>query len=255
MKTAPILRGTTGSSLSRLLQITGLSLGLAASAHAQLVLMDQIGDGTAFPGTNAYASQIFEPANSAYNSAVVDDFSVSSAVSITRIDAVLLGWNGFSSFGNIRGYQVNLYSSLAAGQANLTGDVASVYVSAGDTTLTTPFAGQSLQGLVSLPVNIAVGGSGTYFLGVSSLLDYSPGGQVGVALVNSAPWGLPGGVNAMMINPSAGFGATITSPGAYDAAYRVLASTGGAVPEAGTTGAVAGAALLVLVALKFRRRN
>ena len=193
---------------------------VAAVSHAQI---DQI-TGQTFG--NSYASQDFEPANNAFDINAIDDFSIGTGINITRMEAMVGTWNGFTSFANVTAWRVEVYSSIAAGAANLTGDVGSQTVAAGSTTMP-----GGTTGLVSIPVNINISGPGTYYVGVMAVLPFTGGGQIGI---QDSTGGNPGGANAWQINPGGGFGfgtsqiiGGVTGP-SQNLAYRMTST---AVPE------------------------
>ena len=148
----------------------------AASAHAQVVLMDQIGP-TPFTNASVRASQRFETANVAFDAGVGDDFIVPAgpAQHLTLVEAVISGFNGFTAanFANVQNYGVEIYSSQAAAVANLNGDVAHVVIP-GASAVLTPFGADPQRlvslNLASLSVNLA---PGTYFISVIPRIDFT----------------------------------------------------------------------------------
>lgn len=223
---------------------TVLALSIAGASSAA-VIFDQIG-GAPPIGADASASQIFEAANSAFNIATLDDFSVSGGVGqLTSVDVVMRGYNGFTSIANVTSYTVSIYSSVAAAGANLTGDAGSAAVALASATVT------DLGGLNYL-ISLDVSGSGinladgTYWVAVMASLPFSGGGQLGVSnsLINNGPGANP---NAAQANPGGGFGfgPTQTIAGPVNAAYRI-----NAIPA---PGAMALIGLAGLAGLRRRR--
>ncbi len=222
--------------MKKLLTITnvlraGLVLFAFASApHADaavVTVMDQIGSsGAFFNNAPNYRSEA-DSSVPTYNEAAVDDFSAPSVLTLTRVEAVI---GAFDHVGFGAPYEVNVYSSLAAANANLNGDVAHVIVSAGAATVTTPFNSYSGSALVSLPVNIFLSHPGTFYLSVVSdsggsgfIAEYGSTGLVGSN---------PGGTNGYVENPGGGQGFTGNQLAtSVDFAYRL---TGTTVPEPST---------------------
>jgi hypothetical protein len=164
--------------------------------------------------------------------------------------AAVIGYNGFSSYADVTGWRVDIYSSLAAANANLVGDIADVTVSPTSAALTAPFSGDSTSALVSLPVSIALPAAGNYYVAVLALdsaigTSGSPS-QVGVYATTGLPGSNPGDVNAYQENPGGGYNFTGNQFALNaDAAYEISAA--GAAPEPASLGLVgaAGGAMLV----------
>ena len=103
----------------------GFALATTGLASGQSFVIDQIGrdDGSTLIGPGSPANQYFEPAYSQYDIAALDDFTIGGGLTITSVEAVIGGFNGYVDTDSITGYQVNIYSSPAAAGMNLVGDV------------------------------------------------------------------------------------------------------------------------------------
>ncbi len=169
--------------------------GIVATAGADVV-MDNIGamDGSNMDG-NIGASQLFEAAFGQYSIAAVDDFAFGGG-SLNSVSFILGGWNGYAGSAGVLGYQVNVYSSMDAAGASLTGDVLSMdFVSAsasgdwggGGEHMTLDLGGASL-------------GAGTYYVSVVADNEFLSNGQTGIYT------SLTGGDDGYQANPGGGFG-------------------------------------------------
>jgi len=176
-------------------------LAMAAGASADVVVMDQIGpDPTATAAGAVYASQEF-PDFATFTIAGIDDFTIASGGSVSRVDAVLGFFNTTTpSFANVTGYRVQFYTSVAAAAANQTGNAGTATVAPGLVTVTTPFGPTTDgRGLVSIPVTGVTLGAGTYWVAVQPIMAFGTGGQIGP--VSS----VIGNLNAVQTNPAGGF--------------------------------------------------
>jgi hypothetical protein len=184
---------------------------LAAAAPASAgVIFDQI-PANPFP-YGAIESQDFEAAYDQFDSATIDDFSLSAATDLTSIDAVLYQWNGGHVTG-IGSYTVNVYSSVAQAGTSIIGDIFSQTVQA--SAVTTNLLSGSYY-TVHVPFT-ALLGSGTYWISLVSNYPAEGGGQIGV--INTGPGG-----NGYFVNPNGGFGAAVTLLSNYGGgapAYRL----------------------------------
>ena len=190
------------------------AVGTCVTQANAAVILDQLPadvNGQIFP-----VSQFFDAGSASFNTGVIDDFSVGSATTLTSVSAALLGFGGFtsSSYSAISSYTVEIYSSVAAAAASLTGNVASVTLSPGAVTLTKPYT-DNLAALVDIPVDIVLA-AGSYWVAVIPSLSFQSTNGAEIGIVDS------GSGNSSQVNPAGGFGFTgnINALGAA-AAYRI----------------------------------
>ncbi len=171
---------------------------------------DQIGadDGSDIEG-NITACQYFEPDYATYDIATLDDFTLDSSGTVTSIEAVLNGWNGYAGPAGVTSYQVNVYSSPTAASGDLVGDVYSIDIAAAN------FPTWSGTGdLIQFDISAALG-AGTYYFAVIPSNEFGINGQTGIAqsaLGDFASW---------QANPADGFGFGGLQDVAGNAAYRL----------------------------------
>lgn len=215
---------TTFASLTLICALCGSSEGA--------VVLNQIGDVDAYlfgapPGPTP--SQIFTDFPS-YDCTLLEDFTVtSSELTIIRVSALFRAQGGFSSFADVQGYDLNIFSAANLAATSLAGDVASQVVLAAfgaEVTQVVDASGSDEYGLVSLEMDIALPSAGTYWLGVSPRSAVAATGQF--LLMNSGATGAvtPGNANAQLANPGEGLGAGVLSALNLDYAYSISA-----VPE------------------------
>lgn len=209
--------------------ISALAFAAVVGSAQAVVVMDHIGGNPLDMTGTINASQDFETANNAFDVAVLDDFTLGSASILTSVEAFMGGWNGFTSFNNVLNYRVEIYSSIAAAGTNLTGNAGSQTVAPGSVTVNTAYTTLAATGLITIPVNINLA-AGTYWVAVIGQMNFTGGGQMGVAVSNFAGAN-PGGSNAAQANPGGGFAFGPTQPLPSNAAYRINANP---VPEPGT---------------------
>ena len=127
-------------------------LGTATVASADIVI-DQIGDidGSGI-ADNIMACQDFEIAYDIYDVIIADNFA-SDGSTITDVEMVLGGWNGFVDPSSISGYTANVYSNADAAGSSLTGDIASQYIDAANATINPDWAGANF--LIGMSTNLA----------------------------------------------------------------------------------------------------
>jgi hypothetical protein len=192
-------------------------LGTVGFAAGQTVIMDQIGsmDGSGI-GTNITGCQDFEPAYDVYDIVTADNF-VGTGETITVVEMVLNGWNGFTDPSTVAGYSANLYIDELSIAGNLTGDIASEYIDAADATMSGDWAGEGFLMSVNTGMMTTVA---TQLVGLIPSNDFATGGQTGTAdslTGDGSAWqGNPGGGFAMPDN----YQAT-----AADAAYRLTSDS------------------------------
>jgi hypothetical protein len=214
-------------------------VGFSVAASAD-VIMDQILDPSNYSG-NTYASQWFESGYEAYTVAAIDNFFMPYDGTITSIEAVVSGWNGYGGMGGITGWTVAIYASPeAAGTDLLTG--ALVYQQQATYDYAEVGWGGSLIDLVQFNTEFMLE-AGEYWVGVIPENPFGSNGQTGIT---GALAGDPGDLNAHQANPGQGFGmgASWQIDPPNNLAYRI-----NAIPAPGAL------ALLGLAGLVSRRRR
>ncbi len=172
-------------------------LGLSGVAFAD-VMVDQIGlDDGASIGTNIIASQNFEEAYDLYDVAALDNFTADGE-SISMIEMVMSGWNGFSDPSSVTGYAANLYSDPSVAGVDLVGDIDSNYIDTADTSISGSWGGEGF--LVEMMTQM-VAKSGTNWVSVIPDNLFASNGQTGVYASL-----LGDGVLGWQANPGGGFG-------------------------------------------------
>ncbi len=229
------------------------AVALAAASQAVLV-MDQLGPNFTFTDAPQVgrASQDFEAANNAFDVAMIDDFNVSaSTLQLNQVQVAIGLFGGVTPLhSNITAYRVEIYTSVAAAAANLVGNAGSQTVASGG--VTTDLTGYTLNAAqprarVTIPINIVLGGAGTYWIGVIPVFNFGGGagfGQSGV--IDSSFAGSPGGLNNFQVNPAGGFAIPGGANRLNNSGYQI-----NAVPEPASMAALGLGAL----ALIRRRRS
>jgi hypothetical protein len=230
---------------------TGFLIGAPRTSRAALVtILDQIGpDPSYVQGNSAFTDQVFGAPHNADNIAVIDNFSITqSGTRLAEVDAAVLGFGAFSSYSQVSGLRVEIYSSVAAAASSLTGDVADLTITKADVSLTTPYGTDANSALAQIAVDVTLN-AGTYYLAVIPILNYSDTGGAEIGVYSST---YAGDSNAYQVNPGGGFGFTNNEQAlGVNAAYRILARPA-AVPEPST--AVLLPIGLALAALRLRRQ-
>ena len=211
-----------------------LCASIVATAGADIIF-DNIGsmNGTDTNNGSWHASQIFESSFAQYDIAAIEDFSFAGG-NVDSVSFVLGGWNGYEIAG-VSGYTFNVYSSIDAAGANLTGDILSMSFGWQNVDMSWGGAGEYL----SLDLGGAALAAGNYFMSITPRNEFETNGQTGIETT------MIGGDNGYQANPGGGFGF-----GAYQqsgANYAYLLE--------GTIPAPAAISLLGLAGLTVRRRR
>lgn len=164
------------------------------------VELDQIGliDGSSVGNTYEF-SQYFEADYPDFNIASLDNFSISTPLSLNRVECVIGGWNGFEDPSSISFYETNVYSSPEAAGKVLTGDVSTWSVDSADAIVSSDWTGFGF--LIECPVTLVLDAEGEYWFSLIPQNDFGPSGQTGIA--NSF---IGDGIQAIQANPGEGFG-------------------------------------------------
>lgn len=208
---------------------TGFSEG-ASVLHVPV--LDQIGDVSLYnldAGPGPGPSQVFTDFPE-FSSTILEDFIVTSEqLQVTNVTALFRAQAGFSSFQLVAGYALNIFSNPSLAASGLSGDVASIFVTAGSGVAEVVDAGGNHEyGLVSLDVNVFLPAAGEYWFGVSPVSASTVSGQF--YLQNSgASGGTSGNSDARLANPGDGFGLGVISTSNLNYAYSVTV-----VPEPST---------------------
>jgi MYXO-CTERM domain-containing protein len=215
------------------------------------VVFDQIGDPLLYLLSLPEApsiSQIFTDFLE-YSSMILEDFVVTGDdYEITRVSAIFQAQAGFAAFQGVDEFAVNIYSDPQIAASVLSGDFASLILSAGSAAQITQLVDPGLSGefgLVELDLRIALPSAGTYWISVAPVSAVGVTGQFSLVHGGSAGGGAPGPAGSRWVNPGEGFGLGAISGLPHDYALSITA-----VPEP------AGAALWLLsLAALFRRRR
>lgn len=227
-----------------------MSSALLPDLSQGAVVLDLIGDVSAYtfgvlPGPAP--GQIFTDFPT-FNCTVLEEFSVAaSELVINRVSILFLAQGGYDQFKNVERFSLNFYTAANRAATNLTGDVASQWLTtttgASVTQVIDP-TGSGEFGLVRLDVNITLPAAGTYWVGVSPQSAVAITGQFLVANANPSGTPTPGNSHADLANPGEGFGIGALSALGGDYAYTITA-----IPEPGSL------SLLLLSSAAFLRRR
>jgi hypothetical protein len=205
---------------------TGLAILAAAPAGAATVAdtMSAVYD-------NDAPSNIFTLNNACgcdptWSSVAIQQVTLNAKTRLTGIDAALIALNQndpafdgiaphFGGFDKTSGYQVNIYSSIAAAEVNLTGDVYSLTVAGNAPTFGAALTIDDPNGYIlpyspgSTTASIAIDkvlASGTYYIGVTALTDPDVDGQESIFVAGGT------GSGGTLANPGGSWG-TYFGPG------------------------------------------
>jgi hypothetical protein len=188
---------------------TFVSLTLAAEP---VVLLDQVGDdnGSSIDASNTLSSQIFGAQFEAYDIAAIDDF-VNDAVTVTRVEAAISGWNGYQMVSGILGLQLSFYDTPGDAAVSLIGSVGQRFDGTPATSAT--WAGSSsdlviVEGQWTLP-------EGTHHVALIPINEFSTNGQCGAAQ------SIRGDGLCWQANPNGGYGFGGLQEVMANVAYRV----------------------------------
>jgi len=185
----------------------GAAPGGGGGGHTPLLIassiMDQIGpNGSYTDGQPGNIAQDFEPAYDTFDSASIDDFTCPDGTGITQVEVAMIG---YGVLDEVQAWRVEIYSSIAAAAANLTGDVASRTLPTSAASVLQPWNTSPNSALVELALADAIQlDAGTYWVGVIPRLDFDPWGQVWV--YQSTYPGTPSNANGVYVNPGGGHG-------------------------------------------------
>ncbi len=204
-------------------------LGAAFTVHGDTVIMDQIGqDPSVFvqhygPPTETYLGDGGYPGFPLPTEEGVDDFQApASLLTLTNVSVVMVGGSSSNGPVDAQGWEVNIYSSLAALQSSFAGDVAHVVLPASAATLTgslnNPYNTDAYSALVSLPVQITLPAAGKYYVGVIPEMRFLPA-SMNYYSTSNVPGFFPAGSNAYEESTFNG----LSGPGG-DLPYRVTAT-------------------------------
>ena len=209
------------------------TLALLASVIAAPAAATDFSNNLAASYDQSWLSNIFTRANACGcgpldSAALVDAFSVPTTVTVTTVKAALTAIqqnpvSTFTGFGNAAGYQVNIYSSLAAAAANLNGDVYSKTFAPGAVgfaaTVPVPNDGFSIAASLATFAVDAHLTAGSYYASVIGIdnpdddesIGVATGGTGTAALVNpGGDFGIPG--NTLLTGQAAGYAISGTVP-------------------------------------------
>ena len=177
----------------------------------------------------------------------MDDFlAPASLLRLTNVSVVMVGGSSSNGPVDAQGWEVNIYSSIAALENSFTGDVAHVVLPASAATVTgslnNPYNTDAYSALVSLPVNITLPSAGKYYVGVIPEMRFLPESMTYYSTSN-VPGFTPAGNNAYEESTFDG----LSGPSG-DLPYRVVAA-----PEPSAAALIFTAAALLGGTIRRRR--
>lgn len=177
--------------------ILGILL-LSTSVRAD-VLIDQIGNvNGGSVGAVVAENQYFEPKFAKYDIATLENFTITATTTVTSIEFVMYGWNGFSDPSSITGFQANIYALPEDAGTSLVGNEATQEIDVADVSINQDWLG--LGFLVSAPANMLVD-VGDHWISFIPRNPFATDGLTGV--LKSL---LGDGVMAVQANPSGVYG-------------------------------------------------
>ena len=175
---------------------------------------DQIGamDGSGI-GQGTRVSQDFQSGLDMWDSIAGDNVTISSATTISSVEMILKGWDGFIDPSSITMYQLNFYSSPEQSGNSLVGDIYSVDTDPADATVIPQWASEGF--LISIPADYTLQ-QGEHYFGIIASNQWPVFGQVGIkeSIIGD-------GVGGFWANPIGGFGDGTWGMLEYDLAYRI----------------------------------
>lgn len=230
--------------------------GAAFTVQGDTVIMDQIGQNPSVfvqhygPNAETYLGDGGEPPGfPLYTEEGVDDFQApASLLTLTNVSVVMVGGSSSNGPVDAQGWEVNIYSSIAALQNSFSGDVAHVVLPASAATLTgslsNPYNTDAYSALVSLPVHITLPAAGKYYVGVIPEMRFLPASMTYYSTSN-VPGFSPAGNNAYEQSTLSG----LSGPGG-DLSYRVAAA-----PEPSTVALIVAVAAMLGGTVRPARRR
>ena len=141
----------------KLFSTVTIVLGATTFASGQTVIMDQIGsmDGSDI-ASGITGCQDFESAYDIYDIVTADSFT-GNGDTISMVEMVLNGWNGFTDPSSVTAYTANIYTDENAAANSLTGDIATEIIDAADATQSPDWTGDGFLISVNTSITDSVG--------------------------------------------------------------------------------------------------
>jgi len=229
--------------------LTMAMLVVASGAFAQMNQIAPGGNGALVSTANFGVDQIFGDFAD-FSGAVIDDFTVATTSNVTSVAGAFELSTPTINLGNIKGWQVSIFSSVAnAGNSgnglNNNTEAQQMVATATNTELFGTLAnGRAFRFDVKTNLNV---NAGSHYLMVAPVLDFTNNGQT-FLLSNTDAGAFPGGNNSFGINPGNGFGGGTSLAVGTNAALELHAD---AVPEPASMVALG----LGIAAFARRRRS